>query len=190
MCGLTPTILLVIPVLTVKVATGYSMSQAQANIETALAAQFTLGTTTKLGTIVKFSNVISALDDLDDVAYVNMFLEIKKVLSDSYDSGYDYGATLDVTDIKPETVRLFIDGTYVAVDSDNGDGTGSFSSVGIYTLSGSVNYTTGVILLDVSPTPTTSIWVRYQQDEGGNIVPALRQICRLDSVDVQSIQME
>ena len=186
----TPIILLVVPVLTVKVSTGYSMSQAQANIETALAAQFNLGDTTKLGTIVKYSNVISALDDLDDVAYINMVLEIKKVLSDSYDSAYDYGAALDATDIKPESVRLFVDGIYTTVDSDNGDGTGTFSDAGIYTISGSINYSTGEVLLDISPVPTTSIWIRYQQDEGGNIVPSLRQICKLDSVDIQSIQME
>lgn len=185
-----PTVLLVIPVLIVKVTTGYSMSQTQADIETALAAQFNLGDTTKLGTIIKYSNVLAALDDLDGVAYVNMTLEIKKVLSDTYDSAYDYGAALDAIDIKAETGRLFVDGTLVTTDVDNGDGTGSFSDAGGYTISGSVNYSTGVVLLDISPAPTTSIWIRYQQDEDGNVVPSLRQICKLDSTDISSISME
>ncbi len=186
----TPTILYVIPTLIVKVTAGESLSQAQADIDEAVEEKFVLGTTTKLGTIIKYSDIISAIHDLDNVAYVNMTLEIKKALSDTYDSTYDYGEELEATDIKPETVRLFIDGSYVTTDSDNGDGTGSFSATGTHTVSGTVNYSTGVINVDISPTPTQSVHVRYQQDENGNIVPTFTEICKLEEVDITSISME
>lgn len=185
-----PVILNVIPTLVVKVTTGSSMSQAQTDIDVVVAGKFVLGNTTKLGTIIKYSEVISAIHDLTNVAYVSGVLEIKKELSDAYDSFYDYGATLEATNILPRSVRLFIDGNYVTKDSDNEDGTGSFSSAGGYTLSGTINYSTGVLVLDVNPTPSESIYVRYQQDENGNIKTTFRQICKLDLVDIQSISME
>jgi len=185
----TPEILYVIPTLIVKVTAGESMSQAQADIDAAVVLKFVLGDTTKLGTIVKYSDVISAIHDLDTVAYVNMILEIKKTLSDTYDSLYDYGATLEATDIKPGTVRLFVDGIYITTDVDNEDGTGTFTDAGGYTINGDINYSTGVLTLDISPTPLLNIFVRYQQDEDGNVVPKLQEICKLDSVDITSISM-
>jgi hypothetical protein len=179
----------VIPVLRVVVTRGYSMSQTQADISGVLDDQFKLGDTTKLGTSIKYSNVISAIDNLDGVSYCNMDLEIYKELSDTYSSFFDYGAALEATDIKPESVRLFINDTYVTCDSDNGDDTGSFSSAGGYTISGTVNYSTGEVLVNVSGSPT-SVYTRYQQDSNGNIVPDFREICKLWEVDVQSISME
>jgi hypothetical protein len=186
---ITPVFLYVIPLLIVKVASGESMSQTQSDIQEVLDDEFELGVTTKLGTAVKYSNIISSIDDLDGVAYVNMTLEIYKVLSETYNSLYDWGATLDATDIKPETVRLFIDGEYVISDSDNGDDTGSFSSSGSYTISGDVDYKTGVLNVNISPTPS-DVYVRYQQDENGNIIPTFRQICQLYEVDIDDISME
>lgn len=186
-----PIILLVIPTLVVKVTTGRSMSQTQADISEVLENQFKLGDTTKLGTIIKYSEVISAIHDLDGVSYCSMILEIKKALSGSYDSLYDFGVTLDATDIKPESVRLFnaIDGKYITKDNNNGDGTGSFSSAGIYTISGSVNYSTGVLVLNIDPTPS-SVFVRYCQDENDNIVPSFDEIAKLEDIDITSISME
>jgi len=109
-----------------------------------------------LGThlLLVISNIISSIDDLDNVAYCSMVLEIKKDLTAGYDSTYDFGAALDATDVKSESVRLFIDGSYVTHDNDNGDGTGSFTSAGGYTISGTVNYSTGVLNVDISPTPS------------------------------------
>jgi hypothetical protein len=186
----TPVILQVIPTLRITVSTGYSLSETQAAVETALASEFKLGDTTKLGTKIKYSNVISAVDNLDSVAYVTMDLEIRKVLSDTYDSAYDYGEALDATPILPESIRLFVDDTYVTTDSDNGDGTGSFSNAGGYAIDGDVNYTTGVLTLDINPAPSSNIYVRYQQNAYDNIVPTLKQICKLYEVDVTSIAME
>jgi len=188
----TPVFLQVIPVLRITVSTGYSLSETQAAAETAIAAQFLLGSTTKLGTKVKYSNVISAIDNLDSVAYVTMVLEIRKALSDSYDSTFDYGELLDAVPILPESVRLFVDGVYITTDSDNGDGTGTFDGiVGGYTIVNSeIDYTTGVLVLDINPAPSSSIYVRYQQDAHDNIEPTLKQICKLYEVDVTNIAME
>jgi len=185
-----PTILLVIPTLSIIVSTGYSMSQVQADIETELANQFELGSTTKLGTLIKYSHVVNALDDIEGVSYVNMVLEIKKELDDDYDSAYDYGATLDATEVLPESVRLFVDGTYVATDVNNHNGTGSLSSAGGYTISGTINYTTGVLVLDINPAPASSIHVRYQTNHERNIIPTFKQICKLYDTDVINIEME
>jgi len=185
---ITPVELLVIPTLIVKVTTGYSISQTGTDISGVLEDQFKLGDTTKLGTIIKYSKVISAIQDLDGVAYCSMTLEIKKVLSSTYDSIHDFGATLDALPIKPETVRLFI-GTAsapVATDVSNLAGTvGTFTASGI---SGTINYTTGVLTIDISPTPS-SAYVRYQQDQNSNIVPGFSEIAKLDSID-KTISME
>lgn len=185
-----PTILYTIPVLTVVVTEGYSLSGAQADIEEVLENAFDLGATTKLGTLIKHSNILSDLDDLDSVAYISMDLEIRKELSDSYDSSADWGAALDATDIKAETARLFIGDTEICTDSDNGDGTGAFTASGDYTVSGTINYSTGVVLLDISPTPSATPVIRYQQDEDNNIVPSFTQIAKLYDVDIDSISTE
>jgi hypothetical protein len=185
---ITPVKLLVIPTLIVKVTTGYSISQTGTDISGVLEDQFKLGDTTKLGTIIKYSKVISAIQDLDSVAYCSMTLEIKKVLSSTYDSVHDFGATLDATSIKPESVRLFINGTYVTVDTNDGDGTGTFSSAGGYIISGDINYSTGVLTVNISGSPA-SVFVRYVQDADSNIIPSFQQIAKLDSID-KTISME
>ena len=184
-----PEILYIIPTLTVKVTTGESISGTQTAIEEVLAAQFLLGSTTKLGTTIKYSNVLAAIDALTGVAYVDMVLEIRKVLSDSYNSIFDWGVTLEALDVLPESVDLYLDDVLVTVDVDDGDGTGTFSSAGIYTISGDINYSTGVLTIDISPTPST-VHVRYEQNESRNIVTDFDQICKLYSTDISSITME
>jgi len=178
----TPVIIYVIPRMWVKAEEGESLSQAQADIETAIASQFLLGDTTKLGTPVKYSNVLAAVDDLDRVAYANMDLEIYKALSDTYNSSYDWGALLEVTDIEPGTARLFLDDSYVVTDVDNNDGTGTFTASGV---SGTINYSTGEVLITAAGYSTA--YVRYQQSENDNIIPTFRQICKLQDVDIVSI---
>lgn len=184
-----PSIINVIPTMSVVVTSGYSQSQAQADIEEELANLFLLGDTAKLGTKIKYSQIVSALHDLAGVSYLNLTLEIYKVLSSTYDSNYNWGATLDLTDVKPETTRLFINGNYVTTDVDNGDGTGTFSSAGVYTINGTINYTTGVVVLDISPS-ATSVYVRYQQDSLNNLVPTFNEICKLYDTDITDIEME
>ena len=182
----TPVFLYVIPVLYITVSTGNSLSQTQADVSAVLADQFLLGSTTKLGTIIKYSNVLSAINDLDGVSYVSMTLEIKKSLSSTYSSDSDWGGLLDATDILPESARVFVDGVYAVTDDDGGSGTGTFTASGI---SGTINYSTGLVLLDVAPAAST-VYIRYQQDENSNIVPSFNEIAKLDTVDVQTIAME
>jgi hypothetical protein len=133
---------------------------------------------------------MSQIHAVDGVSYANMVLEIYKALTANYQSNYDYGATLDATDILPESVRLFVDGDYVISDTDNGDGTGSFTMASTYTISGTINYSTGLLLLDINPSPASSIHVRYQQDEDRNIVPSLTQIAKLYDTDFTSVEIE
>jgi len=184
-----PVILYVIPKMIVKVASGESLSQAQANIEEVLANQFLLGSTTKLGTIMKYSSILSAVHALTDVAYANMVLEIKKVLTTTYNSNFDWGELLEAIPVQPETVRLYIDDVYVATDVDGGAGVGTFTDAGGYTISGTVNYSTGIMNVDISGSPA-SVYVRYQQAQEGNIVPTFRQICKLQEIDITSITIE
>jgi len=178
-----PVILNVVPVLTVVVNKGYSLSQTQADIEEELDYQFELGDTAKLGTLVKYSTILAATQDIDAVAYANMTLEIYHELSSTYSSTFDWGETLDALEVKPETVRVFVDGTYTVTDVDNEDGTGTFTASGI---SGTIDYETGEILLDITSDPD-AVTVRYQQDADGNVEPALRQIGKLYTTDIQSI---
>ena len=185
----TPIFLNVIPTLRVVVSTGYSLSQAQSDIDNVVADEFILGDTTKLGTIIKYSEVLSAIHDLASVSYATMTLEIRKDLIDTYDSFFDWGEALEAIDIKPESCRLFIDDVYVTTDVNGGAGVGTFSNVGIYTINGTVNYTTGVVLLDISPV-ASFVCIRYQQNKYGNIEPTFKQIAKLYDVDVENIEME
>lgn len=185
----TPVFLNVIPTLRVVVSTGHSLSQAQTDIDSVVEDEFILGDTTKLGTIIKYSEILSSIHDLDSVSYVTMDLEIKKELSDSYSSLFDWGEQLDAVDVKPESCRLYIDDVYVTTDLDGGSGTGTFSDAGGYTISGTVDYVTGVVNLDISPS-ASSVYIRYKQNKNGNIEPTFRQICKLDDVDILNIEME
>ena len=178
-----PVILNVIPVLNIKVATGYSMSNTQAEVEGVLADQFILGDTTKLGTIVKYSNVISAVDNLASVAYCSMTLEIEKEIDYSSEG---YVGTLDALPIKLRSARLFVDDTYITTD----DGEGAFTAAGV---TGTIDYITGEIVLDIDGSPYGLVEIRYQQDvehQEENIVPTFRQICKLYDIDVHNIVME
>ena len=170
-----PVILEIIPTMYVSVNSGYSVSQAKADINAALNAQFVLGTTTRLGTVVKSSQVIAAVQGLIDIDHVNMILEIKKSLSRTYTSLHTWGAALDARDVVPESVKVYVDDTYICTDVNAHDGTGTFIASG---LTGTVNYTTGVILINRSPVGAVA-YVRYQQDEKGDIIPTLTQIAKL-----------
>ena len=189
---ITPTILDIIAVVELKATTGSSLSDAQINAEAAINDQFVLGGTTNLGEIIKYSNILAAVNDLDDIAYANMILEVRRVLTTGYNSSYGFGALLDCLPIKPGTVRLFIDDVYLTTDVDNGDGTGHFTLATPYVISGTINYSTGEILLDTNPDPSIDIFVRYRQGVGEddqNITPTFNQIGRLYDVDVTSISV-
>lgn len=180
-------ILYIIVVLDVKVVEGYSLSQTQADIEAALEAEFVLGSTTKLGTSKYISNLIDAVDSLAAVSYHHMILEIRKELTAGYDSNYDYGTILEATSIITETVKIYVGTDQVAVDN----GLGGFTDLSsVYTVSGAVNYTTGVIGVDITPAPTDVVSVRYRQDADGDIIVDNKEICKLYDVEFTTISYD
>ena len=181
----TPVILEIIPRMYVSMNSGGSISQAEADINAALSAQFNLGTTTRLGTTVKYSQIVAAVQALALIDHVNVELEIKKSLSSTYASYRTWGIELDALPVLPETVRVYVDGVHLCTDVNLHDGTGTFTASG---LTGTINYTTGVVLID-QISAGTAAYVRYQQDEKGDVVPTLTQICQLssDGVDFVSI---
>ena len=183
-------ILDVIPVLDVKANTGYTLSTVTDNIEEALGQQFILGTTTRLGTPKRLSDLIYVVDDLAGVSYHHMVLEIRKLLVNPWDSYYTWGEYLDAIPVLPTSVRLFIGSDQVAVDDGNPDSSGNghfIDQSSIYTISGIVNYASGYVGIDISPTPADPVYIRYQQDQNGDIVVSDSQICKLYDVDVVSI---
>jgi len=177
--------ILVVPTFTsVKVLTGYTLSNVQSAVENAVEEQFELGDTTRLGVSKRLSDLISLVDDVTGVSYHHMYLQIRKELDDTYTSTYDYGELLDAIAVATDSVKLYAGTELIGED----DGLGSITDLASgYTVSGTIDYTTGEILVDISPTPSETVYVLYQQDESGDIVVSKNQICRLYDVDVQSI---
>lgn len=187
-----PVIVNVIPVLSVVIKKGNSITNTQEEIVEVLENLFLLGETTRLGEMIKYSEVVAGIHNLDSVAYVNVTLEVKENLSDTYTSLHNWGATLEMLPIKPESVRVFFDNVYMVTDVDNHDGTGTFTyNQGGTTITGTITYETGEILLDTSVSPV-SVHVRYQQDRQGNLIPRFNTICRLDESgpDFTDVRME
>lgn len=184
------TFLDVLPSLDVLVNTDYALSAAQSDIETALAAQFVLGTTSQLGISKKYSNLVRVVDNLDSVNYHHMTLKIRKNLTATYESGYDYGETLDALPIKPGSVEIYADtdsgdDVLMARDDEAGEFTDLSSN---YAVTGYINYTTGVVGVEFEPdTFISNVYVKYQQDEDGDIVPGEKQICKLYDVEITEI---
>ena len=56
-------------------------------------------------------------------------------------------------------------------------------------MTGSVDYTTGVVLaeLDPAPGPLDSVFMRYQQDQKGDIIVGKNQVCKLNQIIYSSI---
>lgn len=181
---ITATILYVIAVEEAIIVEGNALSQAQSNIETTLEAEFVLGDTVKLGTSKYHSNLVEAVDSLDAVSYHHLTLEIRKELTADYASGYEYGGVLDATKILEESVKVYVGTNQIAID----DGLGGFTDLSsAYSVSGTVNYTTGLVSLSISPTPSETVYIRYQQDEDGNIIVGKNEVCKLYDVEISSI---
>ena len=185
-----PTILNIIPVLSVITYKGESQSAVQNDIETALEAQFALGSTARLGESVHYSNVISEIDAIDGISYHNMYFEIRKDLTAvSWTGGFDFVETLEAHPILRSSVKLFakVDGVDVQLAVDDGDGVFTDTYVG-YATAGTIYYDTGEIAISVDPASGTSdYYIRYQQDEERNLIVGFNEICKLYDVDITSI---
>ena len=171
-----PVILQVVPTLNVKLTQGTIISQAQSLIETAVQSLFVLGGTVTLQSPVYQSAVISAVEDIAGVINCHVTLKIQKNLT----SGGTWTTTMDALPALAGAVELWVGGTQAGVDN----GSGGWTNMNGYTLTGSVNYsTTGAVSVTISPAPGVGItpFIRYQQNNLGDIAPTQNQICQWNS---------
>ena len=180
----------VVPTLDVLVNLNYSLSAVQAEIETVLATQFNLGTTSKLGISQNYSNVVASIDELAGVNHHHMELQIRKNMTANYESGYDYGGVLQAAPIKTGSVYIYAQtggGTDHIMGYD--DGAGNFTDASSqYTITGYINYVTGAIGINFDPdTDISGVYVRYLQDSSGDVDVSENEICRLYEVDITAI---
>jgi hypothetical protein len=181
-----PTILNVVAEVEIYVNSGYSLSQAQADVEEALADEFDLGVTTDLGQDKYHSTLVQKVNQLVSVSYHHMTLWVKKNLTASFASGYDYGTTMDAAPVLAGTVEVFayVSGVETLMARDDGAG-GLTDLSGPYVVTGIVDYTTGVINVEFEPdTFIATPYVRYQQDYNGDIIADNNQISKLEDVEV------
>jgi hypothetical protein len=184
-----PVIVDVIAVLDAKVIQGNTLSQIQADIISELGAEFTLGTTTRLGQSKYLSDLVQLVNTLEGVYYHHMVLELYQDLIYLYQSPDQFGGVLSCVPIKPSTFKLYVGTLLVATD----DGAGLLTSVASgYAFSGTsgLNYTNGHVGITFTAPSTPDpdeVSCRYQQNEDGDVVVTMGQICRLKQVEVTSI---
>lgn len=183
------TVLNIVVAMDVVVYEKYGLSSTSSQIESVLEDAFVLGVTAVLGESKRISNLIDNVDSLAAVKYHHMVLEVREELTTTYSSGY-WGAELSSDTIDPGTVNIYVGSTLVAsdvqqdVDPTMGDIVGSASG---YTVSGTIDYDTMELLADISPTPDEVVVARYQQDADHDVIVDNNGICKLHSVDIQSI---
>lgn len=176
-----PTILYVIPVLTIKVAKGNSLSYIQSLVDGALANQFVLGSTTRLGSSVRLSSIYDQINAISGISYCHIDLKLKKILQTGYSSTYTYASTIEAVPLSVGSVDIYVNDVKVGTD----DGLGGFTDLSSeYSVSGLVDYTTGFVGVNLSPALGVDdvITVRCSQNQNGDIVVTKNQVCRLSSV--------
>jgi len=180
-----PDILEVIPVMVIKAVRGSTLSYIQSLIDAALDAQFTLGTTARLGTSKRISDIIASIEAVAGVSYSHTSFKIRKLLEADYNPSYQWGETLTALPVETSTIELYVDDVKEGTD----DGAGGWTTTGTYALSGTINYTTGACFVSFSPalSPTAVATVKYKQDESGDIVVTQNQICKLYATEYTSI---
>lgn len=191
-----PVILYVVPTMTVRIYRGYTKSQAEQNINTALSAAFQLGTTALIGDSKRLSDLISRTEVLQEVSYVHMSLELRKDLVHYYDSYYLYGGLMEVLPIIADSAKLYVgvtDATAIQIAHTNAIGVWVADS-GLFT-GGTIDLVTGYVGVNVSLPSGNFIWIRYQQDNvaagfAGDVVTTKNQICKLynDQADITEIK--
>jgi hypothetical protein len=179
-----PDIIEVIPTVEIYVVVGSSLGNTQAAVETTLSNLFLLGTTTRIGTNKRYSDIVRLVDSTAGVDYHYLTLKLYQVLTAGYTLGFDYGTTIMSTSIQTNTIEIYDD--VIKIGKDDGLG-GIVVTAGGYTLSGSVNYTTGLININVTGLIGTPS-VRYQQNNKNDLVVGKNQILKYKTTDVTSIQ--
>jgi len=180
-----PEIIYVVPTFTIKVIRGSTLSYISSQISTAMDTAFTLGTTTKLGVSKQLSDIVATVEGVSGVSHSYTDLRIRKELSSIYDSLYDWAGTIEAIPVLAGSISVLVNDVEVATD----DGLGNFTDISsAYTITGDIDYVTGVIGIDISGSPTvTALVIKYNQDEEGDIVVTKNQICKLYETDIESI---
>jgi len=180
-----PEIIYVVPTFTIKVARGQNLSYISSQISTAMDTAFTLGTTTKLGVSKQYSDIVATVEAVPGVSHSYTDLRIRKELSGDYDSTYNWAGVLEAVPVLEGSISVLVNDVEVAID----DGLGNFTDLSSpYTVTGDINYTTGVIGIDISGSPAvTALVVKYNQDANGDISVTKNQITKLYETDIQSI---
>lgn len=181
-----PEIVNVVPVLRIKAKKDSTLSVVKMKTEETLKNEFVLGKTTKLGINKRFSDIVLAIEEVDGVAYHYLNLYLRKDLNFGFDSYYSWGANLNLLPVESGSVEVYIANEKVAID--NGIG-GFVSLTSDYAVTGIVNYFTGYLGIDISPSPPSgdSVYVLYKQKKDGDLVVNSRQILKLYEVKITDI---
>jgi len=154
----------VVPVAIVFVNKLYSLSSVKANVEAVIEDYFSLNRDV-LGRSARLSDLMRAIDSVEGVEYVHLYLDIKENIGTGDGSATSFSGTLHLTPVKKFSVKVYRAGNLEGQDDGQGNITGGNIS------SGSVNYDTGAISVTFSSAPAEGekIDVRYQQDKNGDI---------------------
>jgi len=181
-----PVILYILPEIEVKVNENYTTAQAQSDVEEVLddlLGDDSLGSTNLIGQDVRFSNIVKTLDQLSSIDYHHLWLHLYEELVEGYSESAssigaaDYGAILTYGSAYPNTVQIYVGDTKVA--QDNGEGTISSVAGSSYAVTGTVDYDTGLVLVDISPSTTDTVSCRYRVTASGDIGVEERHIPRI-----------
>jgi hypothetical protein len=135
---ITPTIVFVMPELTVRVNPTSAITSVQGLVEQAIQNEFVLGTTTALGQNIYQSDIIEAVESVPGVFHSHVTLKLMKPLAQGYNSNYAYATNADLLPVMTGKVELWVNTTQIAYD----DGTGGWTNIGGSgsTVSGLVEY--------------------------------------------------
>ena len=119
---------------------------------------------------------------------VYLTLKIEKELSAEYDSLYDFAETVDVLPVTVGSFEIYIDDTLVAVDDGLGGWVSEESSP---TVTGVVDYVTGLVEVNINPVPGVGekVYVRYTTDQNGDIEIGKNQILKYTSNNVDYVSI-
>jgi hypothetical protein len=146
---LPPTIVSVIPEMTVRVNPTAAITSVQGLVEQAVQNEFVLGTTTSLGQNIYQSDIIDAVENVPGVLHCHVTLKLMKPLLAGYNSNYAYATNADLLPVLTGKVELWVNTTQIAYD----DGAGGWTNIGGSgsTVSGLVEYA------GVNTTSTSSV---------------------------------
>jgi len=180
-----PVILYIVPAVSVTVTRGNDLSYVQAQVENAIEEYFVLGSTTRLGTPQRLSLISASIRNVVGVSYHYLTLKIQQELVSGVNSVYTWSGTVNAAPIKPGSVEVYVGTNKIGAD-DSSNSITDLSSY--YAVTGTIDYTTGFVGINTTPTVTTpDITILYQQDEEGDVIPTKNQICKLLSITVPSI---